>query len=101
MALLGGSVSISGAGAASGTGLAKAIYDALVAASGMTPGATPANVPGAQEQLAVLANVIGQVVVAYWLANAVVTVPVIPVTTAGSASAQTGFTNTAVAAVLT
>jgi hypothetical protein len=101
MPLLAGSVSINGAGAATGTGLSKAIYDALVSGFGVSPGAVPHNVPGAQQQVAVIANAIGQVVIAYWLANAVITVPVIPVTTAGSAASQTGFSNAPVVATLT
>jgi hypothetical protein len=102
MPLIPGTVSINGAGAASGAGLSKELYDALAAATGMSPGAHPGNVPGAQQQLAVLANVIGQVVVAHWLANATITVPLgIAVTVAGSATTQTGATTAAAVAVLT
>lgn len=100
MPLIAGSVSINGAGAASGAGLAKELYDALVSAYGMTPGAHPQNVPGAQQQLAVMANVIGQVVVAHLVANALITVPSTAVATTGTAAAQTG-TTTATTAVLT
>lgn len=102
MPLLAGSVSISGAGVASGAGLSKAIYDALVSAYGMSPGAVPRNVPGAQQQLAVLANVIGQAVIAHIVANALVTVPAgIAVSTTGTAAAQTGVTTAPAVATLT
>jgi hypothetical protein len=102
MTLLAGSVSINGAGAASGTGLSKAIYDALVSGFGVSPGAVPHNVPGAQQQVAELANALGQVVIAYFLANAVITVPAgIAVTTSGSATTQTGATTAPATAVLT
>ncbi len=101
MTLLAGSVAINGTtGAATGSGLSKALYDALVTGFGVTPGAVPQNVPGAQEQVADLANALGQVVIAYFLANAVITVPIIPVTTAGSATNQTGATNAPVVATL-
>ncbi len=101
MPLVAGSVSINGAGAATGTGLSKTLYDALVSGYAMTPGAHPQNVPGAQEQLAVLANTIGQVVIAYLLANALITVPSgIAVATTGTAAAQTGATTAPAVATL-
>jgi hypothetical protein len=101
MPLLPGSVSINGAGAATGSGLSLALYNALLAGLVASPGAVPHNTPGAQQQVAVLANALGQTVIAYWLANAVITVPVIPVTTAGSATNQTGATNAPALATLT
>lgn len=97
MPLLAGSVTISGAGTASGAGLCKELYDALAAAAGMSPGAHPQNVPGAQQQLAVLANVIGQVVIAHLLAHALISVPSTAVATTGTAASQAGTTTPAVA----
>ena len=99
MPLLAGTVSISGVGVASGAGLSKEIYDALVAASGMSPGANPLSVPGAQQQLAVLANVVATTVIAHFKTNGTVVVPAIPVNTTGSASAQAGFTVAATATI--
>ena len=61
MPLIAGTVSINGAGAASGAGLSRELYDGLVAAFDMSPGEHPLNVPGAQQQLAGLANVIASI----------------------------------------
>lgn len=88
-----GAVSINGSGAASGSGLSRELYDALISVFGVSPGEVPQNVPAAQEQMAALANTIAQRVVAHVVANASVTVASgIPVSTTGSASAQTGTT---------
>lgn len=93
MPLVAGTVSINGAGVASGAGMARELYDALESAYGIAPASVPANVPGAQEQLAVMANVIASVVVNHIVANGLITVAAgIPVATAGSASAQSGAT---------
>jgi hypothetical protein len=97
MPLLAGTVSISGVGVASGAGLSKEIYDALVAASGMSPGANPLSVPGAQQQLAVIANVIAATVIAHFKTNALISVPSTAVATTGTAAAQSGTTTPAVA----
>ena len=102
MPLLAGSVSINaGTGAATGAGLAKEAYDALAVAFAVSPAQVPGNVPGAQQQLAKLANVFAQVTIAHLLANNLITVPTgIAVSTAGSASAQTGATTAPAIATL-
>jgi hypothetical protein len=101
MPLIAGSVSINGAGVSSGTGLSKALYDALETAFGMSPAQVPQNVPGAQQQLANMANVIGQTTITYLLANALITVPSnIPVATTGTAAAQAGATTAPAIATL-
>lgn len=93
MPMNGGDVTISGLGIASGTGLSKELYDALEEEFGVSPAEVPQNVPGAQEQLAKMARRIAQVVVDHIVSNGVVTVASgIPVSTTGSASAQSGAT---------
>lgn len=93
MTLNAGSVTVNGAGVASGTGLALALHNTLISAFGASPGAVPQNVPGAQEQIAKIAQAIAQQVIAHILANAVVTIPAgTPVTVSGSATTQTGAT---------
>ena len=88
MPLLAGAVSISPLGVATGVGLAKEIFDDYLP---KVPG-IPAGILGvtAKTQLADLCNSIAQVVVAHIVTNAIVTTPLgIPVTTAGTALAQT------------
>lgn len=93
MPLIPGSVSINGAGVASGTGLALALYNAAQTAYAVAPAQVPQNVPGAQESLAKLCNVFAQVTCAHIIANALVTVPAgVAVATTGTAAAQTGAT---------
>jgi hypothetical protein len=94
MPLIPGSVTINpGTGAATGAGLAREYYDALIAAFGLAPASVPQNVPGAQEQVAVIANTIAQVTVAHFIANGLVTTPAgVTVATTGTAAAQTGAT---------
>lgn len=94
--MLGGTVVVAPNGSATGTGLAKDLYDVLVAKLGVTPAEVPANVPAAQSQLADVAEALGQAVVAYIVAHGVVTIPAgVPVTTSGSATTQTGATTAA------
>ena len=93
MTLNAGTVSVNGAGIASGAGLALALHNTLVSAFGVSPGSVPQNVPGAQQQIANIANAIAQQVIAHIIANGVVTIPPgTPVTTSGSATTQTGAT---------
>jgi hypothetical protein len=93
MALNAGSVTINASGNATGSGLALALHGLLVVGFGVSPAQAPNNVPGAQQQIASLANAIAAAVVAHITANAVVTVAAgIPVTTNGSATTQAGAT---------
>lgn len=95
MAMVAGSVSVNGAGVGSGTGYAKLLYDALISEFGLSPGSVPQNVPGAQQQVAKIANAIASTLIPYVVANAVVSSTVasgIPVSTTGTAAAQTGAT---------
>ena len=91
MAMNAGSVSISGAGVATGVGLAKEIFDDyLPTVPGIPAGPLGA---AAKQQLANLCNSVASKTVAHIMTNAVVTVPAnIPVSTTGSPAAQTGFT---------
>lgn len=88
MALNAGSVS----GGGGGSGLAKELYDIYVATIDIS-GDNASVVAQSQQQVADLCNAFAQAVVAHVTANAVVTVAAgIPVSTAGSAAAQTGST---------
>jgi len=94
MALDAGSVTISGAGTPSGTGLSRELYDVLAGLFGLGS-VTPPSAPGAQQQIADIANAVATAVVAHVVANAEVEVTVasgIAVSTTGSATAQTGVT---------
>ena len=89
--MIAGIVTVDPTGNASGAGLAKEIFDDYVPKfAGIPAGPTGAQ---AKQQLADLCNSIATKTVAHITANAVVTVAAsIPVTTAGSATAQTGMT---------
>jgi hypothetical protein len=95
MAMLEGTVTIDPVTAvASGAGAAKEIFDVMD--SGMSyPGTlTPVAKAAAREQLAVLARAVAKIV-PHIVSHAVVTASVasgIPVSTAGTAAAQTGAT---------
>ena len=67
--LVGGSVTVTG-GIGSGAGLAKAIYDALQSALGITPG--PQNHAGLSE-LGKIATALGPCLVTYFTANSTIT----------------------------
>lgn len=89
MPLNAGTVVVNPGNSVSGTGLAKALYDLLASATGVTS----ATAAPAQLQLTQVAQSIASAVVAHIQANALVTVAAgIPVATAGSATAQTGAT---------
>lgn len=90
-----GNVSVT-AGIATGAGLSKELYDALQSAQSIAP--TPVN-DICLKELAKFANVIAATTLAHFIANGLITVDVsgsvatgIPVSTAGSAAAQTGAT---------
>jgi hypothetical protein len=87
MPLLAGNVTISPVGSASGTGLAKEIYDDLVGKFDIDPSLAP----NPQQSLADLANSIASVVIAHFQSNAQVPAG-IAVATTGTAAAQTGAT---------
>lgn len=92
MAMNPGAVTIDAAGTPSGTGLSREVYDIMATAFGLGS-IVPPSAPGAQQQIADMANAIGQAVVAHVVANAVVTVlPGIPVSVTGSPTAQAGAT---------
>lgn len=87
MPLLAGACVITPARVVTGTGLAKAIADACMAPN--PPGST------AESSLQSFCNLLAAAIVTHITTNATVTVSVtagIPVTTAGSAVAQTGAT---------
>ncbi len=87
MPLIAGACIISPAGVVSGTGLAAAIATATMAPN--PPGSTP------ESCLQSWCNLLAAAIVQHIVTNATVTVSVvagIPVTTAGSALAQTGVT---------
>lgn len=90
--MIAGAVTIDGSGTPSGSGLSREVYDVMAAAFGL--GAiVPPSAPAAQQQVADLANAIAQATVAHITANAEVTVlSGIPVSTTGTAAAQTGAT---------
>ncbi len=93
MAMNGGSVSIDIAGIPTGSGLSREIYDLMEAAFGVSAAQVPTSVPGAQQQIANLANAIGQACVTHMVDNAELIVDSgIPVATTGTAAAQTGNT---------
>jgi len=72
MSMTGGAVTIDGSGNASGGGLARAMYDALLP----TIAGVPSGAAGvaAKTQIASLGNALGPAIVAYIQANAAVTV---------------------------
>lgn len=95
MPLLAGTVTVTG-GIGAGTGLSKELYDALRADQGITEGPTMQN---PLTSLAKTCNTIALVVITHFKTNATITatptltVPsLIPVSTAGTAAAQTGTT---------
>lgn len=80
----GGAVSVNmTTGAASGSGLAKELYDALVSSYG-------SSTPGGKKQLADLCNAIGPTVVAHIVANAQVTSKIGPTDTGLQTSTTSG-----------
>jgi hypothetical protein len=93
MALVAGTVAINqSTGAATGAGLARVFYDALISEFAVSPAQVPQSVPGAQNQMARMANVFATAI-DYLVANGVITIaPGIAVSTTGSAAAQTGAT---------
>lgn len=90
MPLLAGACVIAPGGVVTGTGLAKAIADALTAPS--PPGTTTS-----ESSLQQFSNLLAAAIVEHIIANGVISVtvtvpPGVPVATAGSALAQTGAT---------
>lgn len=91
MAMNSGSVMIDGSGGATGSGLAKAMYDRLVASA--PPAAGAAGAAGAQ-RIADLCNIIAQEVVSHIQVNAQVSTSVSTTVAAGIAVQVTPATGT-------
>jgi len=72
MTMLAGTVSVNGAGIASGVGLAKELYDNYAPTLGVPAGPLGAT---SKQQIASLCNSFAQTVVQHIITNAVVTVP--------------------------
>jgi hypothetical protein len=92
MAMTQGSVSVNGAGIASGAGYAKLLYDALwaITAARMASTASADSTTQAKQMIAEQANVLAGVI-GYIQTNGQVASG-IPVSTSGTSAAQTGAT---------